>query len=142
MGYGFQPHFNVCEVSKEEYEECPATVWGGTPLKSEKIFFHQLVVKPSEDRNQSVSGRIPAYIVRSCSATQVIQDFVHRKIDTGSTEITSLVTLERDSEQSIQSMYLLKCPLIFQCIIPKGTYRFATSPYSFTGIIVIIITFL
>ena len=26
------------EVSKEEYEECPATVWGGTPLKSEKIF--------------------------------------------------------------------------------------------------------
>lgn len=38
MGYGFQPHFNVSEVSKEEYEECPATVWGGTPLKSEKIF--------------------------------------------------------------------------------------------------------
>ena len=36
MGYGFQPHFNVSEVSKEEYEECPATVWGGTPLKSEK----------------------------------------------------------------------------------------------------------
>ncbi len=24
MGYGFQPHFNVSEVSKEEYEECPA----------------------------------------------------------------------------------------------------------------------
>ena len=38
MGYGFQPHFNVSEVSKEEYEECHATVWGGTPLKSEKIF--------------------------------------------------------------------------------------------------------
>lgn len=38
MGYGFQPHFNVSEVSKEEYEECSATVWGGTPLKSEKIF--------------------------------------------------------------------------------------------------------
>ncbi len=38
MGYGFQPNFNVSEVSKEEYEECPATVWGGTPLKSEKIF--------------------------------------------------------------------------------------------------------
>lgn len=38
MGYGFQPNFNVSEVSKEEYEECPATIWGGTPLKSEKIF--------------------------------------------------------------------------------------------------------
>lgn len=38
MGYGFQPHFNVSEVSKEEYEECSATVWGVTPLKSEKIF--------------------------------------------------------------------------------------------------------
>lgn len=37
MGYGFQPHFNVSEVSKEEYEECSVTVWGGT-LKSEKIF--------------------------------------------------------------------------------------------------------
>lgn len=38
MGYGFQTHFSVGMVSKEEYEECPATVWGGTPLKSEKIF--------------------------------------------------------------------------------------------------------
>lgn len=38
MGYGFQPHFNVSEVYKEEYEECSATVWGGTSLKSEKIF--------------------------------------------------------------------------------------------------------
>lgn len=38
MGYGFQPRFSVSEVSKEEYEECPATIWGGTPLKSEKIF--------------------------------------------------------------------------------------------------------
>lgn len=38
MGYGFQPHFSVSEVSKEEYEECPPTIWGGTPLKSEKIF--------------------------------------------------------------------------------------------------------
>ncbi len=38
MGYGFQPHFNVSEVSKEEYEECSVTVCGGTPLKSEKIF--------------------------------------------------------------------------------------------------------
>lgn len=38
MGYGFQPHFNVSDVSKEEYEECSPTVWGGTPLKSEKIF--------------------------------------------------------------------------------------------------------
>lgn len=38
MGYGFQPNFNVSEVSKEEYDECSATVWGGTQLKSEKIF--------------------------------------------------------------------------------------------------------
>jgi hypothetical protein len=38
MGYGFQPRFSVVGVSKEEYEECPATVWGGTSLKSEKIF--------------------------------------------------------------------------------------------------------
>lgn len=37
-GIWLPPHFNVSEVSKEEYEECPATVWGGTPLKSEKIF--------------------------------------------------------------------------------------------------------
>lgn len=45
MGYGFQPKFNVSEVSKEEYDECSATVWGGTPLKSEKIF---LSPKPVE----------------------------------------------------------------------------------------------
>lgn len=38
QGYGFQPCFSVSEVSKEEYEKCPTTVWGGTPLKSEKIF--------------------------------------------------------------------------------------------------------
>lgn len=36
MGYGFQPHFNVSEVSKEEYEECSVTVWGGTPLKAKR----------------------------------------------------------------------------------------------------------
>ena len=28
----------IPDFYKEEYEECPATVWGGTPLKSEKIF--------------------------------------------------------------------------------------------------------
>lgn len=38
QGYGFQPQFSVSEVSKEEYEECSATVWGGIPLESEKIF--------------------------------------------------------------------------------------------------------
>lgn len=38
QGYGFQPRFSVSEVSKEEYEERPATVWGGTPLESDKIF--------------------------------------------------------------------------------------------------------
>lgn len=35
---GVQPHFSVSEVSKEEYENCPPTKWGGTPLKSKKIF--------------------------------------------------------------------------------------------------------
>lgn len=45
QGYGFQPCFSVSEVSKEEYEECPAIIWGGTPLKSEKIF---LSPKPVE----------------------------------------------------------------------------------------------
>lgn len=43
MGYGFQPNFNVSEVSKEEYEECPATVWGGTPLKVKDILSPQQV---------------------------------------------------------------------------------------------------
>lgn len=38
QGYGYQPRFSVSEVTKEDYEECSATVWGGTPLKSEKIF--------------------------------------------------------------------------------------------------------
>lgn len=38
MGYGFQPHFNVSEVSKEEYENYPPTEWGGSKLESEKIF--------------------------------------------------------------------------------------------------------
>lgn len=33
MGYGFQPHFSVSVVSKEEYEECSAT-----PLRGDKIF--------------------------------------------------------------------------------------------------------
>lgn len=38
QGWGGQPHFSVSEVSKEEYENCPPTKWGGTPLKSKKIF--------------------------------------------------------------------------------------------------------
>ena len=38
QGYGFQPRFNVNEVSKEEYERCPPTEWGGSKLQSEKIF--------------------------------------------------------------------------------------------------------
>lgn len=38
MGYGFQPHFNVSEVSKEEYEKYLPTEWGGSELESEKIF--------------------------------------------------------------------------------------------------------
>lgn len=45
MRYGLQPHFNVSEVSKEEYEECPATDWGGTPFKSERIFLSPKSVK-------------------------------------------------------------------------------------------------
>lgn len=38
QGYGFQPRFSASEVSKEEYENCPPTEWGGGNLKSEKIF--------------------------------------------------------------------------------------------------------
>lgn len=38
QGYGFQPQFSVSEVSKEEYENCPPTEWGGSKLKSEKKF--------------------------------------------------------------------------------------------------------
>ena len=38
MGYGFQPHFSVSEVSKEEYKDCP-------PTESDKIF---LSPKPVE----------------------------------------------------------------------------------------------
>ena len=44
MGYGFQPHFNVSEVSKEEYEKCPPTEWGGSNLKSDKIFLSPISV--------------------------------------------------------------------------------------------------
>lgn len=45
MGYGFQPHFNVSEVSKEEYEKCPPTEWGGSNLKSDKIFLSPMPVE-------------------------------------------------------------------------------------------------
>ena len=38
QGYGFQLQFSVSEVSKEEYENCPPTEWGGSKLKSEKKF--------------------------------------------------------------------------------------------------------
>lgn len=38
QGYAFQPRFSVSEVSKEEYEDCLPTEWGGSKLKSEKIF--------------------------------------------------------------------------------------------------------
>lgn len=38
MGYGFQPNFVVTEVSKDEYENCPPTEWGGSKLESDKIF--------------------------------------------------------------------------------------------------------
>lgn len=49
QGYGFQPHFNVSEVSKEAYEECSATVWGGTPLKSEKILLSPIPIEGFPD---------------------------------------------------------------------------------------------
>lgn len=45
QGWGFQPRFSVSEVSKEEYENCLPTEWGGSKLKSEKIF---LSPKPVE----------------------------------------------------------------------------------------------
>lgn len=38
QGYGFQLHFSVIEVSKEEYEKCSPTIWGGRDLKSERTF--------------------------------------------------------------------------------------------------------
>lgn len=38
QGYGFQPRFSVSEISKEEYETCSPTEWGGSKLKSERIF--------------------------------------------------------------------------------------------------------
>lgn len=38
QGYGFLPHFSVSEVSKEEYENCPPSEWGGFKLESENIF--------------------------------------------------------------------------------------------------------
>lgn len=38
QGYGFQTHFCVSEVSKEEYEKRPPTKWGISELESEKIF--------------------------------------------------------------------------------------------------------
>lgn len=36
--HGFQLCFSVSEVSKEEYEKCPSTIWRGRDLKSERIF--------------------------------------------------------------------------------------------------------
>jgi len=38
QGYRFLPHFSVSEVSKEEYENCPPSEWGGSKLESENIF--------------------------------------------------------------------------------------------------------
>lgn len=45
QGYGFQPLFCVSEVSKEEYENCPPTEWGGSKLGSEKIFLSPKLVE-------------------------------------------------------------------------------------------------
>lgn len=45
QGYGFQPHFSVSEISKEEYETCSPTVWGGMEFKSEKMFLSPKTVE-------------------------------------------------------------------------------------------------
>lgn len=45
QGWGFQPRFSVSEVSKEEYEKCPPTEWGGSNLKSDKIFLSPMPVE-------------------------------------------------------------------------------------------------
>lgn len=45
QGWGFQPHFSVSEVSKEEYEKCPPIEWGGSNLKSDKIFLSPISVE-------------------------------------------------------------------------------------------------
>ena len=45
QGWGFQPRFSVSEVSKEEYEKYPPTEWGGSNLKSDKIFLSPISVE-------------------------------------------------------------------------------------------------
>ena len=38
QGYRFQPRFRVNAVSKDKYEKCPPTEWGGFKYESEKVF--------------------------------------------------------------------------------------------------------
>lgn len=45
QGYGFQPRFSVSEASKEEYETCSPTEWGGVKLESEKMFLSPKTVE-------------------------------------------------------------------------------------------------
>lgn len=45
QGYRFQPHFNVSGVSKEKYENCPPTEWGGSKFKSDKVFLSPKTVE-------------------------------------------------------------------------------------------------
>lgn len=45
QGYRFQPRFSVSEVSKDEYENCPQTEWGGSKLESDKIFLSPKLVE-------------------------------------------------------------------------------------------------
>ena len=45
QGCGFQPHFSVSEISKEEYEKYQPTEWGGSNLESDKIFLSPISVE-------------------------------------------------------------------------------------------------
>lgn len=45
QGYGFQPHFSVSEVSKEECEKCPPTEWGGYKFQSDNVFLSPKAVE-------------------------------------------------------------------------------------------------
>lgn len=44
QGYGFQPNFSLSKSDKIGFDECKPTIWGGTDLKSERIFLSPIKV--------------------------------------------------------------------------------------------------
>ena len=113
-----------------------------TRSKSKQILLHQLIIKPAENRHQSILRTIPAHIIRSRCTTQISQNTIHRKIHTGRIKIIRLITFKRHPEQSIQSMNILKSPLITQRIIPQSADRLTTSLNSPAAITIVIISLL